>query len=820
VSVPVRNYGYIRSTDELAKLMNAIGERPDPLGFDIETGYEGPPREKGALAWHHGTFIVGFSFTTDPKWARYVPLRHDFCDQNLDPDTVWEIMQPVLEQPRVVAHNLKFERTGLRTVGIEIGSLACTMLQAYVLSGWAEVGQKFLVEQIFGHQQRTLADLFPGAKKKELDALRFNALGLTPDVVAYGCEDSSWCLALHKRNLPKIEADPKLLSVYRMEMGIMEMMVDSERHGVGVDWPTMEEWLGQATQFVAALEDEVRADFGALLGRSLVALNVKSPHQLRTIFFEDAPQGLGITPTRWTDGGEKKDEPVPSTDEIALNHLVKRDKHTDDESCKADIHENCTPDPVGQAVKKLLTAREVDNYRKRLELWLDMDPKKYPNRGFDDRVHSNYAQTIVGTGRFAADKPAIQQLPKKFDFSLRDGRSFKGNFRDTIVASPGYYLCGFDYSQIELRAVAGLAQERSLIEAFKRGDDVHTLTAALMLGKAVEDVDEEKDRPKGKTMNFAIIYQMGVKSLAARLGIRIDEAQVLFDSYWASFPAIAAYVNKSKKECMSRNPPHTRSYFGRRWTIWNLANSNVSKAQYANGERQSVNAPVQGWAADYTKIAMLRAVERQKQLGWYAGKTWLLMNQHDALIYEVSEDIDPADFIREMRAAVEFPVRGFPEVETEWEFGYRWGSMLRVSRPRHPDAEFMRQEDGRWGVAGEAPLADRDVYIEDEVEHDFHEIVGPALPDDPAEVGDLRPVVVEIGRDPTTTEVHALARLFAARPGPYEIVLKTPEGEAVLFSGTAVGVGDASEVSLVVPGASVYHPEGRGIDMALVAEVL
>jgi DNA polymerase I len=801
MSVPVRNYGYIRSTDELAKLMKVIGERPDPLGFDIETGYEGPAREKGSLAWHHGTFIVGFSFTTDPKWARYVPLRHDFCEQNLDPDSVWEIMEPVLTQPRVVAHNLKFEKAGLHTVGIDIGSKACTMLQAYVLSAWAEVGQKFLVEQVFGHKQRELADLFPGAKKKELAALRFNTLSLTPDVVAYGCEDSSWCLALHQRNMPQIEASKDLHAIYRLEMQIMEMMLDAERHGVEVDWPTMEGWLVQATEFVAALEDEVRADFGALLGRSLGGLNVKSPHQLRSIFFDDAPRGLGITPTRWTSGGEKKDEPVPSTDEIALNHLTKRD------------------DLVGGAVKKLLTAREVDNYRKRLELWLDKDPRKFPNRGFDDRVHSNYAQTIVGTGRFAADKPAIQQLPKKFDFHLRDGRAFKGNFRDTIVASPGYYLCGFDYSQIELRAVAGLAQERSLIEAFERGDDVHTLTAALMLGKAVEDVDEETDRPKGKTMNFAIIYQMGVKSLAARLGIRIEEAQVLFDSYWASFPAIAAYVSKSKKECMTRNPPHTRSYFGRRWTIWNLANTNVSKAQYANGERQAVNAPVQGWAADYTKIAMVRATERQKQLGWYAGKVWLLMNQHDALIYEVSEEIDPADFIREMRTAVEFPVRDFPSIETEWEFGYRWGSMLRVSRPRHPAAEFVR-DGGHWAVKGEAPIADRDVFIEEEVEHDFHETVGPALPDEPGEVGDLRPVVIELGRDITSTEANALMKLLASRPGPYEVVLKTPEGEAAVFAGTAVGVGDASEVSLVVPGSSVYHPEGRGIDIALVAEVM
>ena len=146
----------------------------------------------------------------------------------------------------------------------------------------------------------------------------------------------------------------------------------------------------------------------------------------------------------------------------------------------------------------------------------------------------------------------------------------------------------------------------------------------------------------------------------------------------------------------------------------------------ANGERQAVNAPVQGWAADYTKLAMLRAVERQKQLGWYAGKTWLLMNQHDALIYEVSEDIAPTEFIREMRPRVEFPIKDFPDIETDWEFGYRYGSAVRVSE----ETEFERSTDGRWQVKGSAPLAERDEFIEEEVERDFHEIVGPALPED------------------------------------------------------------------------------------------
>jgi DNA polymerase-1 len=808
MSVTPGNYGFLRSVDDLAKLAKAVADEPHaPMTFDLETGYEGPDREGGSLAWHAGAFIVGFSFTIDPKWSRYVPLRHDYLDENLPGDDVWEIMRPLLEDRGVIAHNAKFERRGCRTVGIEMKVKADTMLQAHVLSDWRAFGQKFLVKEIFGHQQREIEDLFPKAKKKDLDALRFNILGLTPEVVAYACEDTAWGLALHLKNEPRVLADPKLAFIYRLELEVLDLMCDVEDHGVAVDWPTMERWWQQAIEFVRGLEDEVRADFGALLGRSLSAMNVKSPSQLAKVLFDPEPAGLGLPVTHWTDGG-KSGVQKPATHEVALTKIAKQ---APEEGPPVDRKAQ-----IGAAVAKLLTAREIDNHRKRFELWLDVDTHKPPIRGTDGRVHAGYSQDRVATGRFSASNPPIQQCPKDWRFELTDGRVFEANFRDLIVASPGTYLIGFDYSQIELRAIAGLAQERALLEAFERGDDVHSLTAAMMLGKDLADIDRHTERPIGKTMNFALIYQMGVRSLAARLGISFEEAQRLYDSYFANMPAISAYIERSKDECKRRTPPHTRSYFGRKWTIWNLMESDASHAQYAAGERQAVNAPVQGWAADYMKIAMARVARFLRAKGWWNNGVWLLMNQHDALIFEIDEGlVDPVTFIVEMRKQVEFPIEHFPKVVSDWEFGYRWGSCVRV----YETTNFERLESGHWSALGATEVIERD--------DDYYYVEGPpedegGLPDEPlvSERGELRPVVIEVSRQPTTTEFHALMRLVSSRPGPYEAVLRTPEGDLTVWRGTSIGVGTSAEVSLALPGASVYHPDDRGIDVTQVMEAL
>jgi DNA polymerase-1 len=776
----------VRSVDELRSIVSSLLENDAPIAFDLETGYDGPAVEEGSLSWHSGAYIVGCSFSADPSWARYVPLRHEMDDRNLPEAEVWEVLKPLLEQPRIIAHHAKFESTGLAEVGIKMGVLGCTLLQAFVLSEWKSMSLKSLVAEVFGHQMMRIEELFASSGPGRRRDVRFNFLPLRPEVVAYACEDAAWTLELWREFAPKVESDPGLASIYRLELAVLPLLVEMERRGVAVDWEAMERSYQEVLRVVEELEAEVREKVSSVLGRA-VAVNLRSPAQLRKVLFDPPPSGFGLSPTRETSTGQA------STDELSLQRIARDAPIGREPSSRKEA--------IGDAVRSLLHMREADNLRKRFEVWLDFQPGKPKVRGRDGRVHPVYAQHVVGTGRLAAERPAIQQLPKAWRFTTSRGE-YVGNFRDFIIAERPRYLIGFDFSQIELRAIAGLAQEKTLLEAFERGQDVHSLTASMMLGVPLDRVGSEQ-RAIGKTMNFALIYQMGVRGLAQRLGVPLEEARRLYDAYFASMPAIAAWVEQAKVEAHRRTPPHTRSWFGRKWTIWNLVEG-ASHAQIAAGERQAVNAPVQGWAADYVKVAMVREARHRQRLGWDRS-SWLVMNQHDALVYEVDPSIPPGEFIRQVRPQVEFEVPGFPAMRSEWEWGYRWGSMVPVSE----ETRFVRDDEGLWQVEGGSPgpgSGERRSDPEVEVE--------ASVPEEQA----LTDVVVEVHRSITKSEVLGLVRLARREsPGGYRVVLRLPEGDVVVWEGSGLGPASALEVRGCIPGAEVYVP---GESLELGAEVL
>ena len=821
----VKNYGYIKTTDDLKRVLDKCVETESIISIDIETGYYGPDRKHGALAAHAGSFIAGFSFTVDERWARYVPIRHDM-GPNLDPDAVFAIVKPVFETAPMLAHNDKFEAKFFRKEGIELNLEEDTMVQGFALSDWRSVGLKQMVFDITGHRMTELNDLFPGMTKDQEDCVRFNILQLTPEVVAYGCEDSVAALFLHNRNGERAHKERDGF-IYNLEMEIIGVLLDMEERGVAVDWVEMDRRRELGERFLAKYKEEVKADFAGLLGRSMAKLNLRSPKQIREILFDPEPMGLGLPVTKLTKGGEKVG-PQASTDEIALTKAAKQQP----------------------AVKKLLETREVANLLDRFDMWLERKrgPKQPMIRGVDGRVHADYANTVVGTGRFAASDPAIQQCPKKYSWpseqasptqTLADGSSFKGNFRDLLIAGEGCYFLGFDYSQIELRAIAGLAQEQRLMEAFENDEDVHSLTAAMMLGKQLSeivdpdtgDVLDDDARQRGKTFNFALIYQMGVKSLADRLGIDIEEAKELFASYFANMPAIKSWVERTKAECIPRG--YTLSYFKRKWKIWELLSD--SHAMFAHGERKVVNAPVQGWAADYMKIAMCRIKRVLEAKGWWCTKVWMVMNQHDALMFEVSQDMDPMEVRAVLLPAIEFPIENFPKIVSEWEFGYRWGSCLKVT-----DATKFERKDESWQILGKADLAEHEVnpfdpdmgsdmggdpddmgssngHIDADLDvSDRGDLV--ADPVDMGSEGELRVIAAEL---PTRDAWQGFLQLLADNPGRNVVRFRTPEGEVVLDSlPTALDTADAGKISVVLGGGIEVARPIAAVDTASLGEGL
>lgn len=803
----VGNYRVIAEMSEWRDLAQQLGEGTGAIGFDLETGYTGPDRKKGAVKPHETAFIAGFSITDSTSWARYVPLRHDE-GPNLDPGEAMAILAPLATSGRFVAHNAKFEARMLLTEGIEMALRSDTMLEAFLLSQWPEVGLKSLVKAVFGHEMAEITSLYPeDTKKKDLDALRFSTLPSDrPDVVAYACEDASWCLALHERHYEPAKSIAGG-GLFTVDHAILDILVHMEERGLSVDWPGIEAAYAEGSRFVVLFEAYVRHGLDRMLKErhgetaSLDALrnvkdkkrttfNLNSSAQLATLFYDDEV-GLGIPPIRFTNP-KPPAEPKPSTDAIALNALS--DKH--------------------EPVRLLLQLREVNNLVNRLSKWLN----DY-RLATDGKVHANYSQCQVASARFAAGDPAIQQVPKKWGWSIDvpegttspDGldlaghHEWKGNFRSFIVASPGTYLMTYDYSQVELRVMAALAQERAWLDAFNNGVDIHSTTAALMLDLRVEDVDPDEHRPYGKTFNFALAYQMGVKSLADRLAVSAERAQELFDKFYANAPALSAWQSKVIREGKERGG--TVSPFGRFAKIWELQSSNGGTV--AKGERMLVNVPVQGGAADYMRVAMVRARKALTAKGWWGTKVWCTINLHDALTFEISDDLHPRDVLDVLVPAVEFPVSGFPVIRSDWEIGQDWGASAGFAHDAVTHESF-RHDGEHWRLLSGEEEREPEPAAEEEIEALPAPPVLTAVPDpEPEEADDDPPgrlLVIDLPGMPTSESWQRFVLLARAVEGTNALQVRTPEGALDLPWTTGLTPAHAPKVAMALPGAKVFHP--------------
>lgn len=800
----VKNYDLIRSVDSLHALVSKLLTDDRTVGFDIETGYGGPQKvRKGALDmdWPE-QFIAGFSISNDPRWARYVPVAHDLGG-NLPEGKTWEIIQPVLETLPVVAHHAKFEERNLRLLDqkgrgprIEMNTYSDTMLEAYALGEYRYHGLKYLVAYEFDHEMKEIGSLFPDATKKDLQTLRFNILDLTGPVVDYACEDALWALELHHRL--QARALRRRDFVYKLEMGISRVLVEMEEAGCAVDWDVLAEGYETGPEFMERMAQAARKGLEKQSGQDLSTLNLNSAPQLKKLLYRD----LGLKTTRLTAKG--KDDPDMedwqrmSTDENALAALAK--KHP--------------------AIQKVLEVRQVKNVVDRHKKW----STEY-RTGHDDRVHASFSQTTVAAGRFSASDPSIQQVPKQWRFStvlgastsddevweriVREGTFGKhywtGNFRDYIVAAPGFSLLTFDYSQVELRMLAGLSQEPALIEAFNKGVDVHKVTAAAMLGKNIDHLSGA-DRAVGKTMNFALLYGMGEQSLAERLAIPRDRADELYAEYFSAFSLITSWMERTRKHGIQNG--YVTTHFGRRVPIWEFESE--SKGQFSKGERLCINAPVQGSAADVMKIAMLKVRKSLIAKNLWGTKVRLLNNLHDALTFEVSNDLDLHEVREVLKEAVVFEVAPrFPKLVADWELGLRWGSCDPWAEDQQivfddeadhwrPLPEFLKGavEDKQEREAAEAAIE------KVREEHEAAPIKSFRREPEPT-----RRYRVSIDYMPTRDQFKRFVSLLKEHPGRNVLVLSTPQGELEASGGTGIGLADQVHIQMVLASAEVTYEE-------------
>ena len=522
--------------------------------------------------------IVGLSFAIEPGKAAYLPLAHSYpgVPDQLGLATTLARLKPWLENAShtKIGQNLKYDWQVLQNHGITLAGMTHdTLLQSYVL----EAHERHDMDSLAARHLGVATIPFEAVCGKGAKQIGFDQVSLER-ATEYAAEDADITLRLHQTLQPRITADAKLAHIYRdIEMPLLPILARMERTGVRLDAALLRHQSGELAQAMLALEAKAYEAAGQ-------PFNLNSPKQLSEILFER----LGLPVVKKTPTG------APSTDEEVLEKLAED-----------------YPLP-----KILLEYRSLaklkSTYTDKLPTLID------PTTG---RIHTTYSQATAVTGRLSSADPNLQNIPVRTAAGRR--------IREAFIAAPGSVLLSADYSQIELRIMAHLSNDTGLVTAFLNDADIHTATAAEVLGLAPEQVSSEQRRT-AKAVNFGLIYGMSAFGLAAQLGIERHAAQGFIDRYFSRFPGVAEYMARTREA--ARTHGFVETLFGRRLVLPEISSKNPARRQGA--ERAAINAPMQGTAADLVKLAMIKV---QSWLDAENLATRMILQVHDELVLEVPE---------------------------------------------------------------------------------------------------------------------------------------------------------------------------------------
>ena len=521
--------------------------------------------------------IVGISFSVQPGEAAYIPLAHVGPDApaQLPLDEVLARLKPWLEDPKhaKLGQHIKYDRHVFANHGIEVQGYAHdTMLQSYVLEVHKPHGLASLAERHTGRKGISYEDLCG----KGAHQIPFAQVPVDK-AAAYSCEDSDQTLDVHQALWPLLQADDKLRFIYDLEIASSEVLYRIERNGVLIDAATLANQSHELGQRILQLETEAYEIAGQ-------PFNLSSPKQLGEIFFDK----LGMPVVKKTATGAR------STDEEVLEKLAED-----------------YPLPAKLLEHRSLVKLKGTYTDKLAQLAL-------PRTG---RVHTHYAQAVAVTGRLSSNDPNLQNIPIR----TPEGR----RVREAFVAPAGRVIASADYSQIELRIMAHLSGDHSLLHAFHAGLDVHRATAAEVFGVEVDQVTSEQRR-YAKVINFGLIYGMSSFGLAKNLGIETKAAAAYIDRYFQRYPGVKQYMDETKASAKSMG--YVETVFGRRLYLPEINSPNGPRR--AGAERAAINAPMQGTAADLIKMAMVAV---QKELDAHKPDIKMVLQVHDELVFELPE---------------------------------------------------------------------------------------------------------------------------------------------------------------------------------------
>ena len=525
--------------------------------------------------------IVGLSFAIAPGEAAYLPVAHDYLDapDQLDRNDVLKQLKPLLEDAKAakVGQNLKYDRGVLKNYDIELNGIKFdTMLESYCLSS---VGGKHDMDSLAARWLNHKTVTFEEIAGKGKNQLTFNQIAIE-QAAHYAAEDADVTLQLHLQMWPKLEQEAGPKKVFTdIEMPLVTVISRIERNGVLID----QNILGKHSQELTARLAELELKAHDLAGEPF---NLSSTKQLQTILFEKQ----GIKPTKKTPGG------APSTSEEVLAELAL------DYPLPKVILEH-------RGLSKLKST-----YTDKLPLMIN------PITG---RVHTSYHQAVTATGRLSSTDPNLQNIPVRNDEGRRIRQAFIAGKDNRIVAA--------DYSQIELRIMAHLSQDKGLLDAFAQGEDIHRATASEVFGVALSKVSGEQRR-SAKAINFGLIYGMSAFGLSRQLNIGAGEAKKYMDLYFERYPGVLRYMEETRTQAAEKG--YVETLDGRRLWLPDISSSNAIRRKAA--ERAAINAPMQGTAADIIKRAMI-AVD-----GWLLQQqddaVKMIMQVHDELVFEIHKD--------------------------------------------------------------------------------------------------------------------------------------------------------------------------------------